>query len=404
MKRLIFLGLLLVAVLVPFLAYRIGARTTAANSAFLPIVTADAAARRPTPTPARTTTPNPTAAPTSTAVPGPAETPVASAQCPQWVHDRYTAAGPDGKLYPTWHPPSDPEYGCWFGHEHGSDPRAFPAFAASGMPAFGYTAAQHGMSEPHVGFKVFVVDDHDRGLWWLITFHQGSSGAARAFVHMHTQDVIVARSSDQTILANVHLMAETGASQAKCRIPSDVIMPGSGPVAGDAGKALPTTDCTTDFYESWETRARIGAAFQFRGAFDIDNGVSALKLLPDGSYSQTEVVYSASLICPGSDPLDPNSDCNRIGDKRSLLNPRLMLNNTTGNGVIWTDPDGNPVATGQGIPQFVHPDERINQTASSAFANGRRGDDLMIYTALDYCNTDDCSPRSFTDGTVRPPN
>src|SRR5579883_2271332 len=27
--------------------------------------------------------------------------------CPQWLHDTYWVYGPDGKVYPTWHPPTD---------------------------------------------------------------------------------------------------------------------------------------------------------------------------------------------------------------------------------------------------------------------------------------------------------
>lgn len=38
------------------------------------------------------------------------------------IHDSYFVYGPDGKKYPTWHPPVDPTTGCIFGHEHGRDP------------------------------------------------------------------------------------------------------------------------------------------------------------------------------------------------------------------------------------------------------------------------------------------
>lgn len=47
--------------------------------------------------------------------------------CTQAFHDTYFVIGPDGKKYPTWHPPSatDPATSrlCTFGHEHGRDPR-----------------------------------------------------------------------------------------------------------------------------------------------------------------------------------------------------------------------------------------------------------------------------------------
>lgn len=46
--------------------------------------------------------------------------------CPKSLHDSYFVIGPDGKKYPTWHPPiaTDPATGktCAFGHEHGRDP------------------------------------------------------------------------------------------------------------------------------------------------------------------------------------------------------------------------------------------------------------------------------------------
>ena len=48
--------------------------------------------------------------------PGPHDT------CSQAIHDTYWVYGPDGKVYPTYHPPIDPETGCRFGHEHGRDP------------------------------------------------------------------------------------------------------------------------------------------------------------------------------------------------------------------------------------------------------------------------------------------
>ena len=52
--------------------------------------------------------------------------PGAGDTCPSELHDGYSVVGPDGKLYPTWHPPRvvDPATGerCTFGHEHGRDP------------------------------------------------------------------------------------------------------------------------------------------------------------------------------------------------------------------------------------------------------------------------------------------
>ena len=106
--------------------------------------------------------------------------------CPADLHQRYAVVGPDGKLYPTWHPPvvTDPATGqeCTFGHEHGDDPRDSDIFewvaghlsskgyeAWAGVP-FGlaseavaeYAAANPGTPlrfEDHFGHKVELAND-----------------------------------------------------------------------------------------------------------------------------------------------------------------------------------------------------------------------------------------------------
>ena len=81
--------------------------------------------------------------------------------CTPAIHDNYATVGPDGKLYPTWHPPVDPATGCTFGHEHGRDPRGSDLYDETGAIPFGYaneildvwdpTGMRH---EDHVGHKV----------------------------------------------------------------------------------------------------------------------------------------------------------------------------------------------------------------------------------------------------------
>jgi len=88
-------------------------------------------------------------------------TPTAGDNCDVATHDRYSIVGPDGKLYPTWHPPIDQASGCNFGHEHGRDPRGSDLFGKVGDIPFGYANEQldiHDQSrrrhEDHVGHKV----------------------------------------------------------------------------------------------------------------------------------------------------------------------------------------------------------------------------------------------------------
>lgn len=105
-------------------------------------------------------------------------------ECSQAIHDSFYVVGPDGRRYPTWHPPRDPATGCWFGHEHGENPansalwndlrRHFAwdangngsiddseAFSSrSGIP-FGYAAEYGGAPAliPHDSYKIAFVDN-----------------------------------------------------------------------------------------------------------------------------------------------------------------------------------------------------------------------------------------------------
>ncbi|MEE6262926.1 cellulose-binding domain-containing protein [Plantactinospora sonchi] len=89
-----------------------------------------------------------------------------SGECSVEIHARYWTYGPDGKVYPTWHPTRDPG-GCNFGHEHGDDPRPSDLYSTVGWPAFGYTSevmldnmAEHShRHEDHVGHKVLTVNN-----------------------------------------------------------------------------------------------------------------------------------------------------------------------------------------------------------------------------------------------------
>ena len=87
--------------------------------------------------------------------------PGAGDNCTQAIHDAFSTVGPDGKLYPTWHPPTDPATGCSFGHEHGRDPRGSALYAVVGDIPFGYANEQletwdplYPRREDHVGHKV----------------------------------------------------------------------------------------------------------------------------------------------------------------------------------------------------------------------------------------------------------
>ena len=107
---------------------------------------------------------DPATAPRSIAMnawtPGPNDT------CTKEIHDQYSVVGPDGKLYPTWHPAVDPATGCSFGHDHGRDPRGSDLYDESGAIPFGYANEQLAAFDPanprnedHVGHKIEWAND-----------------------------------------------------------------------------------------------------------------------------------------------------------------------------------------------------------------------------------------------------
>ncbi len=106
--------------------------------------------------------------------PGPSDT------CTLATHDKYSVVGPDGKLYPTWHPPVDPETGCSFGHEHGRDPRGSDLYGEVGAIPFGYANEQLDTWDPtgrrhedHFGHKMEWEND--------IEMNFGSAAASQLF-------------------------------------------------------------------------------------------------------------------------------------------------------------------------------------------------------------------------------
>ena len=69
--------------------------------------------------------------------------------CTKAEHDVFFVIGPDGKKYPTWHPPTFTRSNgttCTFGHEHGRDPKQSPNWAKV-QEYFAYDANHNGTLE-----------------------------------------------------------------------------------------------------------------------------------------------------------------------------------------------------------------------------------------------------------------
>ncbi len=139
--------------------------------------------------------------------------PGANDTCTPEIHDRYATVGPDRKLYPTWHPPVDPETGCIFGHEHGRDPRGSDLYSDVGAIPFGYANEVGDLFAPHVGYKIEWENDVPMSVGLgdvgnvlfrvscdvLVALHQGSAGSG-AFVNPNHELQYHARCTDGTEL------------------------------------------------------------------------------------------------------------------------------------------------------------------------------------------------------------
>lgn len=223
--------------------------------------------------------------------PGPNDT------CSKEIHDRYAVVGPDGKLYPTWHPPVDPVTGCSFGHEHGRDPRGSKLYREVGPIPFGYANEQLDIYAPHmrrhedhVGHKIEWENDFELSFEnggnavlritcsVLTKLHQGSH-SKDAFTNNLHELVYHIRCNDGTAM-HITMMAaigEPGVFHASCdrdrRIHAGDPTPLNSP-RGGGKRVIPDRACVEQhmlvsagnsnyraaLHESWETHNTIRTA------------------------------------------------------------------------------------------------------------------------------------------------
>ena len=259
--------------------------------------------------------------------PAPDGTPV----CAAWVHDRYTVER-GGREWATWHPPRDPRYGCAFGHEHGSNPRAFRYFGRTGMPAFGLVSDYAGSTEAHAGFKVFLANEDRKGLAWMIVLHQGSGSPRRGTVRFHSLETWLFRERGRRMLARTRQMADFGDAVPNC--------PGAKPRG--AWRLLPTPGCRAA-YEEWDTTLDVGGVFRARPGFGIHNAITQFD-----PADPERIVFNKRSVCGPDDPAGWDSRCK--GDRRTVLHPRWFVRNR-GPSRFRTDAYGR--RAGSGLLQIV---------------------------------------------------
>jgi len=349
--------------------------------------------------------------------------------CTAAIHDSYSVVGPDGKLYPTWHPPVDPVTGCSFGHDHGRDPRGSALYAAVGPIPFGYANEQLDAYDPanprhedHFGHKV----EWENG----VQMHFGSPAADALFdircdvltkLHQgtHSKDAFTNNlhelayhilCSDGTELHVTILAAigDPGQFTRSCDGTTDVVVGPATPANSPAGggrRLIPDRTCVdqdilvpagqrSDFgalHESWQTSNSIeradghGLAF-FNPYFQVflpsrfyDPKIAPLvgrpidvcyEVTPTGGRAQGTpcAVSTNNGTIAGVTFDDPRSVFNGV-DRVVDVNANIV-DNPQGPEVWYTDPFGKHGRTDPfvgSIRQFI---ARIDNTRGGLDANG----------------------------------
>ncbi|MGH2744890.1 MAG: hypothetical protein ACRDN8_20875 [Thermoleophilaceae bacterium] len=340
---------LVAVVLLAMLAASAGAKAVADPAVDAPVATHPAAPGPAAPDPIDHSQP-----------PAPDGTPV----CAEWVHDRHTVER-GGRSWPTWHPPRDRRYGCAFGHEHGSNPRAFRHFRRAAMPAFGPIGTYAGSDEAHAGFKVFVANEDRQGLAWMVVLHQGSGSPRRGSVRFHSLETWLFRNGHGgRLAAHTRTMADFGEAIPNC----------PGARRARSMRLLPSPHCE-NVYEEWATTLDVGGVFRASPAFGIDNAITQFD-----PADPERVVFNKSIACGPHDPAGWDSYCK--GDKRALLHPRWVARNP-GRSRFRTDAHGRRATSG--LLQVVARRIRIDRSDECCGAENRfdmeRPSDGGIYRA-----------------------
>ncbi len=214
--------------------------------------------------------------------------------CTVEVHSRYSTIGPDGKRYPTWHPPADAASGCNFGHEHGRDPRGSDLYDAVGDIPFGYANEQLDAWDPggkrhedHVGHKVEwennVVFNTGDGIGSffsvtcdvLVKLHQGTHSKDAFTNNLHELAYHIACNDGTemhvTLMAAIGKPGEFVRSCDGTRIVVGTATPANSP-SGGGQRRLPDRTCierhflvasgsssnvSAALHESWETSSSV---------------------------------------------------------------------------------------------------------------------------------------------------
>lgn len=284
-------------------------------------------------------------APRAPAVPSGLTRPVPNTPCPNWVHGRFTTTGPDGRTYGSWHPQIDPVYWCYFGHDHGADPKLMPS--GKDVP-FQYVAYYNNRQDEHnLGFKGFTFKD-TKGNFWYINAHIGTEMVHRFGIQFHTVYIRVESPSGE-VLANLGYKADFGNTRSN-RAPHQVVgIPGQSGIRSAGKKQVRVVQNGAGFegYETWtiaNTNSGRGLGIQGIATFDTFNPMSGCNTL------RCETAYIPSNLMISKGEMRGLQIFNNFGiDSRRAL----------ATGTFYTDPYGKVRVDGPSnngaVRQYIKP-------------------------------------------------
>lgn len=300
-------------------------------------------------------TPTPTPVPVIYTETFPQVDPQILGSCPESVHDWFTAVGPDGNTYRTWHPvtvkldPSNPDSPtCSFAHEHGDPPHP-----NAPLPYFGYAAYHGGQMDvirQHEGYKVFTHKQGQRNGWdtteltnvnpdidtqfWV---HQGSWSTSRLSDKYH--DVGFWSRDAGGRITEIYFLANTGDPTDKCQ---------DQPTSG----ATRTIASECDYVnENWTFSGNVGNVWNASVQVAVVNPMNHIRGNPNILQS-VELISTSEEICGvnffACEYKLPFGHYNSIwlGNMRMLLNPEWQWSNSGGAETFCTDVTGKRAADG----------------------------------------------------------
>jgi hypothetical protein len=276
-----------------------------------------------------------------------------------------------------------------FGHEHGADPRT--SHAANDLPPFGYAAATIGMTEPHAGFKVFVMnagdtvesnvnnkiaDEDER-----FVFHMGTGGVARYTQEFHSFQLDYVDRSGSGRSAQLTGLTDTGPTSldgSTCDNPRH------------GAKDFSALNCA-DTYEIWNS-----TRFQIIHPSDPFTGINETRfgMVPNFAVfdpittrdpaDNSHLIYTQDVKGSGQNTAAPTSpDGDFMGCEREFYAGPLYFHNAGQQTVYFTDAYGRVNPSGQ---DAQHP---IRQQVSAS--TGTKTAQYKLRT--DFCGNG-----------IRPPN